>query len=66
MEMMAKIQGGKMDSNTIKIMGMAISDGKKAIEYVRANAGKYNINPNRIGIIGFSAGGTLAASAAFD
>lgn len=66
MEMMAKIQGGKMDSNTTKIIGMAVSDGKKAIEYVRANAGKYNINPNRIGIIGFSAGGTLAASAAFD
>jgi acetyl esterase/lipase len=66
MEMMSKIRGGKADSNTTKIIGMAVSDGKKAIEYVRANANTYNINPNRIGIIGFSAGGTLAASAAFN
>ncbi|MEN9598655.1 MAG: hypothetical protein RL596_966 [Bacteroidota bacterium] len=65
MEMMTKVQGGKMDSITTKIIGMAVSDGKKAIEYVRANAAKYNINPSRIGIIGFSAGGTVAASAAF-
>jgi acetyl esterase/lipase len=65
MEMMAKIQSGKTDSNTMKIIGMGVSDGKKAIEYVRANAAKYNINPSRVGIIGFSAGGTVAASAAF-
>ena len=44
----------------------SIADGKAAIKYVRAHAGEYSINPNKIGILGFSAGGTVAASAAFD
>ena len=34
-----------------------------AIKHVRENAKKYQINPNRIFVIGFSAGGHLAASA---
>lgn len=36
----------------------------ETIQYVRANAGKYHVDPNRIGVIGFSAGGHLCASAA--
>jgi acetyl esterase/lipase len=39
-------------------------DAQRAIRTVRANAMKWNINPKRIGIIGFSAGGHLASSAA--
>lgn len=35
---------------------MAGDDGRKAIEYVRKNADKYGIDPEKIGIIGFSAG----------
>lgn len=38
-------------------------DGLQAIRYVRANANKFAIHPNRLGIMGFSAGGHLAASA---
>lgn len=41
-----------------------LSDAQRAIQFVRANAAEYNIDPNRIGIMGFSAGGHLAASAA--
>ena len=44
----------------------SIADGKAAIKYVRAHAGEYKINPDKIGIVGFSAGGTVAASAAFN
>lgn len=44
----------------------SIADGKAAIKYVRAHASDYNLNPDKIGIIGFSAGGTVAASAAFN
>ena len=44
----------------------SIADGKASIKYVRAHAGEYGINPNKIGILGFSAGGTVAASAAFN
>ena len=38
-------------------------DAQRAIRTMRANAAKWNIDPKRIGIIGFSAGGHLASSA---
>lgn len=37
-------------------------DAKRAIRTVRYNAGKWNINKNKIGIMGFSAGGHLAST----
>jgi|GEM_PF-64011 len=40
-----------------------VSDALRAIQWVRAHAIDYDITPNRIGIMGFSAGGHLAASA---
>ncbi|HTZ96880.1 MAG TPA: alpha/beta hydrolase [Terriglobales bacterium] len=36
-------------------------DVQRAVRWVRANASKYNINPDRIGAFGHSAGGQLAA-----
>lgn len=39
-----------------------LQDAQRAIQYVRENASKWNLNPNRIGIIGFSAGGHLAST----
>jgi len=41
----------------------SLSDALCAIEYVRTNAVKYCIDPQKIGITGFSAGGHLAACA---
>ncbi len=38
-------------------------DAQRAIRYVRANAAKFSISPDRIGIWGFSAGGHLASLA---
>lgn len=38
-------------------------DVQRAIRYVRYNHQEFNINPDKIGILGFSAGGHLAASA---
>jgi acetyl esterase/lipase len=38
----------------------AIYDVKAAVRWMRANAKKYNIDPNRIGVTGGSAGGHLA------
>jgi acetyl esterase/lipase len=40
-----------------------VLDAQRAIRMVRANSNKWNLNPNRIGIMGFSAGGHLAAMA---
>ena len=40
-----------------------LEDVKSAIRYLRANAQKWNIDPNHIGVFGGSAGGYLAAFA---
>jgi acetyl esterase/lipase len=37
-------------------------DAARAIRYVRANAARWEIDPHKIGIIGFSAGGHLAST----
>jgi len=44
----------------------SVADGRVAIAYVRTHAAEYKIKPNRIGMIGFSAGGTVTASTAFE
>jgi acetyl esterase/lipase len=41
-----------------------LEDVKRAIRWVKANAGKYKVDPNRIAIIGYSAGGQIACLAA--
>ena len=46
--------------NRDKRWDMAVQDGQRAISLVRANAEKWKIDPARIGILGFSAGGELA------
>ena len=40
-----------------------LQDAGRAIRTVRARAGEWNIDPKRVGILGFSAGGHLAATA---
>jgi acetyl esterase/lipase len=40
-----------------------IEDAQRAIQYVRENAAQLNIDPDKIGIMGFSAGGHLASTA---
>lgn len=37
-------------------------DAKQAIKLVRQNAEKWNINPDKVGVMGFSAGGHLAST----
>lgn len=37
-------------------------DGLRAVRLVRDNAAAWNLNPNKVGVVGFSAGGHLAAS----
>lgn len=40
-----------------------LQDAQRAIGMVRRRAKEWNVNPNRIGILGFSAGGHLASTA---
>lgn len=48
-----------------KTVALGIADARAAIAYVREHAIEFNVSASRIGIMGFSAGGTLAAAAAY-
>ncbi|MGC1617423.1 MAG: alpha/beta hydrolase [Candidatus Acidiferrum sp.] len=48
-----------------KVVPQSIADGLAAVTYVRQHASEWGVSPDRVGIIGFSAGGTVAAGVAF-
>ncbi|WP_395752643.1 alpha/beta hydrolase [Prosthecobacter sp.] len=50
--------------STYTIQDHAMADARRAIRTVRSRAAEWHIQPDRIGILGFSAGGELAAFAA--
>jgi acetyl esterase/lipase len=66
-ELSSKMTGdkSKLDNRNDSVVTMAVADGKKAIEYVRSHAKEYGISTNRIGIMGFSAGGTVTMGVGF-
>lgn len=45
---------------------LAVADGHSAVEYVRKHATEFGLSPDKIGIMGFSAGGTVTAAAALE
>ena len=45
------------------VEGEALQDTQRAIRIVRSRAKDWGMNPERVGILGFSAGGALAALA---
>jgi acetyl esterase len=53
-------------SDEITQFGAAIEDVQNAIRFIKAHAAKYRIDPDRIALIGESAGGQLAAMAALN
>ncbi len=57
---------GPLDDVVAPIVKLALADGNAAIGYVRRHAAEFGVNPERIGIIGFSAGGTVAISVAMN
>ena len=65
-EMTAKWDKPEFAEENKAIIPLEIADGRNAIAYVRAHASEYGIDPHKIGIVGFSAGGTVASSAAFN
>jgi acetyl esterase/lipase len=54
--------GEILDETVAPVVKLATADGKAAIGYVRRHAREFGVDPNRIGIMGFSAGGTVAAA----
>jgi acetyl esterase len=53
-------------ADNVAVFGDAIQDVQQAIRFVRAHAAEYRIDPDRIALIGESAGAQLAAMAALD
>jgi endo-1,4-beta-xylanase len=47
--------------STYKIAEHALQDGQRAIRLVRSRAAEWGIDPHRIGLMGFSAGGEVTA-----
>ncbi len=64
-EMLAKMKANSVLHDQEPVAPLAVADGRAAIAYVRAHAAEYGISPSRVGIMGFSAGGTIAAATAF-
>jgi len=64
-EMLEKMKKGTVLQEQAPVQPLAIADARAAIAYVRAHAAEYGVSPSRVGIIGFSAGGTLSAATAY-
>ena len=56
-----KYRLAREEGSTYTIEGDAANDARRAIRWVRAHAGDYNIDPKRVGAMGFSAGGELVS-----
>lgn len=59
-----KYRLSKEPGSTYTLEGHAMDDTRRAIRLVRSRAAEWGIKPDRIGILGFSAGGELAAYSA--
>jgi lysophospholipase L1-like esterase/dienelactone hydrolase len=66
-EIMGKMGNFKtLDEENAPIVPLAMADGLVAVKYVRSHAKEMDIDPNKIGFMGFSAGGTLAMSVVYN
>lgn len=54
------------DVQVTKVLNMAANDARVALKMIRDNASKWKINPDKVGCVGFSAGGGVELSAAFN
>ena len=49
----------KLDKHVTPKVPMALQDAQRTISIIRAHAQEYRIDPNKIGVMGFSAGGNV-------
>lgn len=56
-----KYRLGRDQESPYTIEKHAREDGQRAMRMVRSRAGEWNIDPNRVGIMGFSAGGEVVS-----
>ncbi|MCX6018376.1 MAG: alpha/beta hydrolase [Chloroflexi bacterium] len=67
-EFNARWQAGRasLDEFLAPTVRLAMADGLAAVRHVRANAAAWGVDPARVGIMGFSAGGAVTASVALN
>ena len=49
-----------------KVIPFSIQDGLNAIKYVRDNASEFGVDPQKIGFMGFSAGGAVTMGVGYN
>lgn len=57
---------GPLDTVVAPVVKLAMNDGRTAVRVVRSRAAEWGVDPRRIGILGFSAGGTVAVAVAYN
>lgn len=60
-----KYRLGREQNSPYSIQKHAREDGQRAMRLVRSRASEWNIAPDRVGIVGFSAGGEVASMVAY-
>lgn len=60
-----KYRLGRQEGSPYSIEKHAREDGQRAMRLVRSRAREWNLDPNRIGMMGFSAGGEVVSMVAF-
>ena len=56
----------KLDKENEPFIPLAMADGLTAVKYVREHAKEFDINPEKVGFMGFSAGATLTMSVVYN
>jgi len=59
-----KYRLARQEGSTYSVEGHALPDAQRALRTIRARAKEWSVDPTRLGVLGFSAGGELAALAA--
>lgn len=62
----AETNPAKIGERVTPVLPLSIADGLAAITYVRTNATKMKLEPNKIGFMGFSAGGAVTMGVTFN
>lgn len=60
-----KYRLGREEGSPYAIETHALADGQRAIRLVRSRAAEWGVDPARVGILGFSAGGEVASMVAY-
>lgn len=55
-----------MAKRRAEAISLAVADGLQAMKVAREHAARYGVNPDRLGILGFSAGGWVATGVALE